>query len=119
MSDKAHTINHPLYSTCRAKAKLSKPTPDKGKTKQNDDGFDPYGADTDEDEEKLRSKKDVKPGTSKGDDGSDSGLPDLPDFFTDKKFFFYGKLDNKERRLLTRYITAYDGYVRSECNKII
>ena len=45
------------------------------------------------------------------DDEGDSGLPDLPDFFSDKHFFFYGDFAAPERRLLTRYIAAYDGWV--------
>ena len=86
---------------------MSKKSPVKPKSKDTGDDFDPYGADTDED--KPGPSKEGKLETSTAEDGSDSGLPDLPDFFTDKKFFFYGKIDNKERRLLTRYITAYDG----------
>ena len=97
-----------IFVTFRAKAKLSKKSPGKAKTTKKENDFDPYGADTDEDTPGT-SKKVGKPGASKVDDGSDSGLPDLPDFFTEKKFFFYGKIDNKDRRLLTRYITAYDG----------
>ena len=98
-------LNEFIY---RAKASMSKKSPDKSKSKVTNDDFDPYGADTDEDKPGP-SNKGANQGSSTVDDGFDSGLPDLPDFFTDKKFFFYGKLDNKERRLLTRYITAYDG----------
>lgn len=62
---------------------------------------------TDEDE---LTKNDTSTSTVMDvDDGADSGLPDLPDFFTDKHFFFYGDFDQVERRLLTRYIAAYDG----------
>ena len=43
------------------------------------------------------------------DDEADSGLPDLPDFFAEKHFFFYGDFAAPEKRLLTRYIAAYDG----------
>ncbi|KAL8625400.1 hypothetical protein ACOMHN_044543 [Nucella lapillus] len=43
------------------------------------------------------------------DEEGGSGLPDLPDFFADKHFFFYGSFDSAEKRLLTRYIAAYDG----------
>nr|KAG5708735.1 hypothetical protein BaRGS_034952 [Batillaria attramentaria] len=50
------------------------------------------------------------------DDGADSGLPDLPDFFADKHFFFYGDFDAKERRLLTRYVAAYDGVLEDYMN---
>ncbi|XP_035825741.1 DNA repair protein XRCC1 isoform X2 [Aplysia californica] len=72
-----------------------------------------YGGSTDEDE----------PGPSgagakhDGDDGSDSGLPDLPEFFTDKHFFLYGDFPSGEQRLLTRYIAAYNGEVDDYMSK--
>jgi len=43
------------------------------------------------------------------DSDADSGLPDLPDFFADKYFFIYGKMEATQRRLMTRYIIAYGG----------
>lgn len=84
----------------------------------------PYGDSTDEDEPAKKSKpspsinnSNSKPSTSNqsgasktGEDSDDSGLPDLPDYFTDKRFFLYGDFPSGERRLLTRYITAYNGY---------
>lgn len=69
---------------------------------------DPYGDSTDEDDPDLSSKNGSKPPTTQGED-SDSGLPELPDFFTDKKFFLYGDFVPSERRLLVRYITAFNG----------
>ncbi|XP_053375045.1 DNA repair protein XRCC1-like isoform X2 [Mercenaria mercenaria] len=68
-------------------------------------GDDPYDVDTDEDE---------KPGPSKAgggdvDSDGDSGLPELPDFFADKHFFLYGEMAAAQRRLMTRFITAYAG----------
>ncbi|XP_041373401.1 DNA repair protein XRCC1-like [Gigantopelta aegis] len=79
-----------------AKQEAKEATPPAPKTK----GDNPYGDSTDEDEPKKGSTKD---------DSSDSGLPDLPDFFADKVFMFYGDFPTQEKRLLTRYIAAYDG----------
>ncbi|CAB4018310.1 Hypothetical predicted protein [Paramuricea clavata] len=36
-------------------------------------------------------------------------LINLPDFFSKMTFFLYGEFDSEERRMLIRYITAYDG----------
>ncbi|XP_059156974.1 DNA repair protein XRCC1-like [Physella acuta] len=69
---------------------------------------DVYGCSTDED--------DIKDRTSSP-DSADSGLPDLPDFFTDKHFFLYGDIEATELRLLTRYIAAYNGEVEDYMNK--
>ena len=43
--------------------------------------------------------------------GSDGELPLLPDFFSHKHFMLYGEINAKTRRLLIRYITAYNGLV--------
>jgi DNA-repair protein XRCC1 len=43
------------------------------------------------------------------DSDGDSGLPELPDFFADKHFFLYGEMEASQRRLMTRFITAYAG----------
>ncbi|XP_052270427.1 DNA repair protein XRCC1-like isoform X1 [Dreissena polymorpha] len=67
---------------------------------------DMYDADTDVDEEPAESKVAAMETDS---DGADSGLPELPDFFADKHFFIYGSMDSAERRLMTRFITAYAG----------
>lgn len=69
---------------------------------------DPYGNSTDEDNPPLSDTMPMN--DTSNDNGSDSGLPDLPDFFTDKHFFFYGHFEPAEQRLLTRYIAAYNGY---------
>ena len=56
----------------------------------------------------------VKNGT--GDDSSDSGFPELPDFFRQKHFLLYGEFNEKTKRSMIRYITAYDGWVKiSSC----
>ena len=73
---------------------------DKGKAVGSGKDEDPYDVATDEEEEHLVAKE--------GGD-SDSGLPDLPEFFLDKHFFFYGDFESTERRLLTRYVAAYNG----------
>ena len=36
----------------------------------------------------------------------------MPNLFTTFKFFIYGDMSAGDRRLLTRYITAYNGWVR-------
>ncbi|XP_064617203.1 DNA repair protein XRCC1-like isoform X2 [Liolophura sinensis] len=83
---------------------------------------DPYGDSTDEDEFNATSKSGSKPSAATGDD-SDSGLPELPDFFTDKKFFLYGDFVASERRLLVRYITAFNGdvcdYMSDDTNYVV
>ena len=44
-------------------------------------------------------------------EASPDELPDLPEFFTGKHFFLYGKFEASEKRSLQRYIVAYDGLV--------
>ncbi|GFO19050.1 DNA repair protein xrcc1-like [Plakobranchus ocellatus] len=77
-------------------------------------GEDPYDVATDEEGGDVASKE--------GGD-SDSGLPDLPDFFSDKHFFFYGDFEATERRLLTRYVAAYNGeeedYMSKKINYVV
>ncbi|KAI1894812.1 hypothetical protein AGOR_G00119610 [Albula goreensis] len=41
----------------------------------------------------------------------DKPIPELPDFLTGKRFFLYGKFPQNERRLLMRYIVAFNGMV--------
>lgn len=36
-------------------------------------------------------------------------FPELPDFFSHKHFMLYGEIESTTRRLLIRYITAYNG----------
>ncbi|PVD27783.1 hypothetical protein C0Q70_12956 [Pomacea canaliculata] len=66
-----------------------------------------------EDSEKRKGTVSVK----EENDESDSGLPDLPDFFENMHFFFYGNFDPQERRLLARYIAAYNGVLEDYMNK--
>ncbi|XP_048772083.2 DNA repair protein XRCC1-like isoform X2 [Ostrea edulis] len=83
---------------------------------------DPYSDSTDEDEPSKKSSN-SQPSTSHqskanttADDSDDSGLPELPEYFTDKHFFLYGDYPTGERRLMTRYITAYDGEIEEYMN---
>ncbi|KAK6173680.1 hypothetical protein SNE40_017088 [Patella caerulea] len=86
---------------------------------------DLYGGSTDEDEPMDTSVSKVKtsPKPMKTavpydeEEGSDdSGLPELPDFFTNKTFFLYGEFSDTDKRLLTRYITAYNGELADYMN---
>ncbi|XP_010866141.2 DNA repair protein XRCC1 [Esox lucius] len=58
---------------------------------------DPYGASTDENTDAEAEE--------------DKPIPELPDFLTGKRFFLYGKFPNNDRRLLLRYIIAFNGEV--------
>lgn len=63
--------------------------------KQEED--DPYGGSTDENTDAEAEQ--------------DHPIPELPDFLSGKRFFLYGKFPNNERRLLLRYIVAFNGAV--------
>ncbi|KAM9310399.1 DNA repair protein XRCC1 [Pholidichthys leucotaenia] len=69
----------------------------KAGTKEKDE--DPYGGSTDE--------------NTDGDAEAevDHPIPELPDFLKGKHFFLYGKFPNNERRLLLRYIVAFNGVI--------
>lgn len=90
---------------------------DNGNDDLKDDPFD-YSTEDDDDDEKR-----TKILTVNHSENDDSSLPDLPDFFTDKWFFFYGDMDPAEQRLLTRYIAAYNGeiseYMSQKVNFVI
>ncbi|MFT7800502.1 D(2) dopamine receptor A-like [Arapaima gigas] len=58
---------------------------------------DPYGGSTDENTDAEAEE--------------DKPIPELPDFLTGKHFFLYGKFPQNDRRLLLRYITAFNGTV--------
>ncbi|KAG9328983.1 hypothetical protein JZ751_008521 [Albula glossodonta] len=58
---------------------------------------DPYGGSTDENTDAEAEE--------------DKPIPELPDFLTGKRFFLYGKFPQNERRLLMRYIVAFNGTV--------
>ncbi|XP_029959427.1 DNA repair protein XRCC1-like [Salarias fasciatus] len=69
----------------------------KGKTAAAVKDEDPYGGSTDE-------NTDVEAEV-------DHPIPELPDFLSGKHFFLYGKFPNNERRLLLRYIVAFNGEI--------
>ncbi|XP_069559857.1 DNA repair protein XRCC1 isoform X1 [Brachyistius frenatus] len=58
---------------------------------------DPYGGSTDENTDAEAEE--------------DHAIPELPDFLSRKHFFLYGKFPNNERRLLLRYIVAFNGVI--------
>ncbi|XP_024270216.1 DNA repair protein XRCC1 [Oncorhynchus tshawytscha] len=58
---------------------------------------DPFGGSTDENTDAEAEE--------------DEPIPELPDFLTGKRFFLYGKFPNNDRRLLLRYIIAFNGAV--------
>uniref|UniRef100_A0A7N8XV86 DNA repair protein XRCC1 n=1 Tax=Mastacembelus armatus TaxID=205130 RepID=A0A7N8XV86_9TELE len=58
---------------------------------------DPYGGSTDENTDAEAEE--------------DHPIPELPDFLSGKYFFLYGKFPNNERRLLLRYIVAFNGAI--------
>ncbi|KAK2909924.1 DNA repair protein XRCC1 [Channa argus] len=58
---------------------------------------DPYGGSTDENTDAEAEE--------------DHPIPELPDFLSEKHFFLYGKFPNNERRLLLRYIVAFNGVI--------
>ncbi|CAG2216939.1 XRCC1 [Mytilus edulis] len=115
----------------RVKAEIDNP---KASVKKDDD--DPYNASTDE-EAPSSSKKEspIKNGAQSSskkespskngavDDGNDSGFPELPDFFRKKHFLLYGEYNERTRRSMVRYITAYDGeledYMSDKVNFVV
>ncbi|KAI4903087.1 hypothetical protein NFI96_013335 [Prochilodus magdalenae] len=58
---------------------------------------DPYGGSTDE--------------NTDAEEEEDKPIPELPDFLTGKRFYLYGKFPENQRRLLQRYIAAFNGAV--------
>ncbi|XP_015228403.1 PREDICTED: DNA repair protein XRCC1 [Cyprinodon variegatus] len=58
---------------------------------------DPYGGSTDENTDAEAEE--------------DYPIPELPDFLKGKHFLLYGKFPNNERRLLLRYIVAFNGVI--------
>ncbi|XP_056142298.1 DNA repair protein XRCC1 [Lampris incognitus] len=64
---------------------------------------DPYGGSTDENTDAEAEE--------------DHPIPELPDFLRGKRFFLYGKFPNNERRLLLRYIAAFNGEVEDYMNE--
>lgn len=71
---------------------------------------DPYAASTDE-------NTDIEEG------GTEFPIPELPDLFEGKNFLLYGDFPDNEHRILTRYITAFNGaledYMSETVNYVI
>uniref|UniRef100_A0A096M0M7 DNA repair protein XRCC1 n=1 Tax=Poecilia formosa TaxID=48698 RepID=A0A096M0M7_POEFO len=93
-----------------------------------DEGDDESGVDTEDELQRVESKQKkaaAKESSAKEEDpygGStdentdaeaeeDHPIPELPDFLHGKHFFLYGKFPNNERRLLLRYIVAFNGEI--------
>ncbi|XP_068180482.1 DNA repair protein XRCC1 [Antennarius striatus] len=76
------------------KGSRKKKTPAEGKPVEEED---PYGGSTDENTDAEAEQ--------------DYPIPELPDFLNGKHFFLYGKFPNNERRLLLRYIVAFNGAI--------
>ncbi|XP_063055323.1 DNA repair protein XRCC1 isoform X2 [Engraulis encrasicolus] len=57
--------------------------------------YDPYAASTDE--------------NTDAEEEEDKPIPELPDYLKGKNFYLYGKFPQNERRLLQRYIIAFNG----------
>ncbi|XP_035382529.1 DNA repair protein XRCC1 isoform X3 [Electrophorus electricus] len=64
---------------------------------------DPYGGSTDE--------------NTDAEEEVDKPIPELPDFLTGKRFYLYGKFAENQRRLLQRYIVAFNGSVEDYMNE--
>ena len=77
-------------------------SPSKPSTSTKPGDLSIYDASTD-DEEPTEANNHAEMSTS------DTELPELPDLFRGKKFFFYGKFDSAEQRKMRRLIIAYNG----------
>ncbi|XP_053253963.1 DNA repair protein XRCC1 isoform X1 [Podarcis raffonei] len=66
---------------------------------------DPYGGSTDENTDVEEKEEPDQP------------IPELPDLFVGKHFFLYGEFPSQERRLLNRYIVAFNGQVEDYMNE--
>uniref|UniRef100_A0A7N8YPR6 DNA repair protein XRCC1 n=1 Tax=Mastacembelus armatus TaxID=205130 RepID=A0A7N8YPR6_9TELE len=109
-----------------------KKTPEKRRNKE--DEYDEYAVSTDVDEPglhqitlmkcecklnsvQLKLDKEEDPYGGSTDENTDAEaeedhpIPELPDFLSGKYFFLYGKFPNNERRLLLRYIVAFNGAI--------
>ncbi|CAB1333499.1 unnamed protein product [Coregonus sp. 'balchen'] len=108
------------------------PTPRKAPIKEEEDDLyeDESGMDTEDElkrvesasrqkkgEKERREVKEEDPFGGSTDENTDAEaeenkpIPELPDFLTGKRFFLYGKFPNNDRRLLLRYIMAFNGAV--------
>ncbi|XP_018582551.2 DNA repair protein XRCC1 [Scleropages formosus] len=106
-----------------------------GSTDVDDPGSEDSGMDTEDElkraESQCRQSRTAQDVSDKGEDAyggstdentdaeaeEDKPIPELPDFLTGKHFFFYGKFPLNERRLLLRYIIAFNGTVEEYMNE--
>lgn len=65
---------------------------------QGENGEDPYAGSTDE-----NTDSEAPP------ESPSLPVPELPNFFEGKYFFLYGEFPGNERRMLQRYVTAFNG----------
>ncbi|XP_062842132.1 DNA repair protein XRCC1 [Trichomycterus rosablanca] len=70
---------------------------------QVEDEDDPYGGSTDE--------------NTDAEEEEDKAIPELPDFLAGKNFYLYGKFPDNQRRLLQRYIIAFNGALEDYMNE--
>ncbi|XP_046733414.1 DNA repair protein XRCC1 isoform X2 [Silurus meridionalis] len=73
---------------------------DRGREKMEED---PYGGSTDE--------------NTDAEEEEDKPIPELPDFLAGKRFYLYGKFAEEQRRLLQRYIIAFNGIMEDYMNE--
>ncbi|XP_030834120.1 DNA repair protein XRCC1 isoform X1 [Strongylocentrotus purpuratus] len=79
------------------------------------------GDDTEDEIRKAQAKPKAQTKTSpkggspckKGQSSSPGEIPDLPDFFSSKRFFLFGKFDKEERRQVNRFIIAFNGLIEN------
>ncbi|KAG8549007.1 hypothetical protein GDO81_023157, partial [Engystomops pustulosus] len=84
---------------------LRKMEEQKRSLKKEPPGEDPYAGSTDENTD-VEEEPEV-----------DLPIPELPDLFVGKHFFLYGDFPSAERRLLQRYITAFNGELEEYMNE--
>ncbi|XP_078381815.1 DNA repair protein XRCC1-like [Oculina patagonica] len=114
-SNKTKKVSSPLSP--KETSSSDRDTEDELKRVQEEEVEDIYGGSTDDEQEDTTKKDITKDETEDNAESADdvtSGsedLPSLPDFFSHKHFMLYGEVDSKTRRLLIRYITAYNGTV--------
>ncbi|XP_069496969.1 DNA repair protein XRCC1 [Ambystoma mexicanum] len=107
---------------------------DDEREEDQDDGAEDSGGDTEDELRRITEQKRVKLESSTKnveedpytvstdentdiDDDVDLPIPELPDFFTGKHFFLYGDFPSTERRMLYRYITAFNGELEDYMNE--
>uniref|UniRef100_S4RX86 DNA repair protein XRCC1 n=1 Tax=Petromyzon marinus TaxID=7757 RepID=S4RX86_PETMA len=78
---------------------------------------DIYDASTDENTD--TEENGAKSSKSNGDESDEKEfpIPELPDFFTGKHFYFYGNFPGNERRTLCRYVVAFNGLLEEYMNE--